>query len=205
MYQALHATSVTMQHYLTSQIAADNFLYSLTSPFRIRSMSVVLNTPKEMDENTQEGVSLWLYRVVRDEERLNDPPRRIAPNLVLPTPLPLRLHYLITPLTSRDNAGDPETEQYLLGKIMQAFYSHPVLKGADLQQEFAGTSAELHVRLETLSIDEIGQIWQALAGPYLLSVSYEVAVVNIDPALQPTLVSPVQELLPRIGVIEAST
>jgi hypothetical protein len=49
--------------------------------------------------------------------------------------LPLRLHYLVTPLTSRDNAGDPETEQYLLGKIMQAFYSHPILGGADLQQE----------------------------------------------------------------------
>jgi Pvc16 N-terminal domain len=205
MYQALHATSVTLQQYLTAQIKADNFLYAPTSPFRARSMAVVLNTPKEMDENTQEGVSLWLYRIVRDEDRLNDPPRRIAPNLVQPTPLPLRLHYLVTPLTSRDNAGDPETEQYLLGKIMQAFYSHPILGGSDLQQEFAGTSVQLHVRLETLSIDEIGQIWQALEGPYLLSVSYEVAVVDVDAALQPILVAPVHEFEPRVGLIEVTS
>ena len=105
MYQALHATSATLQQYLTAQIKADTFLYAPTSPFRARSMAVVLNTPKEMDDNHQEGVSLWLYRIVRDEDRLNDPPRRIAPNLVQPTPLPLRLHYLVTPLTSRDNAA----------------------------------------------------------------------------------------------------
>ena len=204
MYQALHATSATLQQYLTAQIKADTFLYAPTSPFRARSMAVVLNTPKEMDDNHQEGVSLWLYRIVRDEDRLNDPPRRIAPNLVQPTPLPLRLHYLVTPLTSRDNAGDPETEQYLLGKIMQAFYSHPVLRGADLQQEFVGTPTQLHVCLETLSVDEISQIWQALDGPYLLGVSYEVAVVDIDAALQPMVVAPVQEFVPRVGLVESA-
>jgi hypothetical protein len=56
-----------------------------------------------------------------------------------------------------------------------------------------------------LSIDEIGQIWQALEGPYLLSVSYEVAVVDVDAALQPVLVAPVQEFMPRVGLIESTT
>jgi hypothetical protein len=198
----LHATSATLQQYLTQQITADNFLYAPGAPFRARSMAVVLNTPKEMDENTQEGISLWLYRIVRDEERLNDPPIRLGPDLVQPTPLPLRLHYLVTALTSRDNAGDPVIEQYLLGKSMQAFYSHPILHGADLQQEFRGTAVQLHIRLESLSVDEIGQIWQALEGPYLLSVSYEVSVVNIASAIQPSLVAPVQSVVPRYGLIE---
>jgi hypothetical protein len=205
MYQALHATSVTLQQFLTDQIRSDNFLYAPGSPFRMRSMAVVLNTPKEMDENSQEGVSLWLYRIVRDDERLNDPPRRISPTLTQPTPLPLRLHYLVTPLTSRDNAGDPETEQYLLGKIMQAFYTHPVMSGSDLQQEFSGTPIRLHVRLETLGIEDLGQIWQALEGPFLLGVSYEVAVVYIASAEQPEPVVPVQELLTRTGLIEETT
>ena len=46
-----------------------------------------------------EGLSLWLYRVLRDDMRLNDPPERLAPTLFRAPPLPLRLHYLITPVT----------------------------------------------------------------------------------------------------------
>jgi hypothetical protein len=201
MYQALHATSLTLQQFVLGQITADTFLAGPTAPFTTRGMMVSLQTPSEMSEAGREGLSLWLYRVVRDELRLNDAPRRLTAMTAMPVPLPVRLHYLVTPITSRQNLGDPDTEQYLLGKVMQCFYSHPVMSGADLQGELVGTDAQLHVRLESLDLDEITRVWDALDGSYQLSVSYEVALVEIAAALEPESRSPVLEVLAEIGSV----
>jgi len=201
MYQALNATSKTLRDHLRTQILADTFLNAPTSPWNARSMQVTLNTPSEMVDNSQEGLSLWLYRVVRDPERLNDPPVRLSANTLKPPPLPLRLHYLITPITSRDNAGDPETEQYVLGKVLQILHSKSTLRGADLRGEFVGSDVELRVRLETLNIDEITRIWDSLEGSYQLCVSYEVSIVNVDTALEAQTFTPVEVVLPEFGLI----
>jgi Pvc16 N-terminal domain len=201
MYQALNATSKTLSDYLRTQILADPFLNGPGSPWHMRSMQVTLNTPAEMVDNPQEGLSLWLYRIVRDPERLNDPPSRAAVGALRPPPLPLRLHYMITPITSRDNLGDPETEQYVLGKVMQILHSKPVLRGTDLRGEFVGSDVELTVRLEALNLDEIARVWDALEGSYQLCVSYEVSVVNIDSALEAQPFAPVEVVVPEIGLI----
>ncbi len=204
MYQALHGTSRTLADFLENEIKADPFLFGpgVGHPFRERGMHVLLNTPAEMADpnNLKEGISLWLYRVVRDEQRLNDPPARISATQLRPPPLPLRLHYLVTPITSGANDGDPDTEQYLLGKVLQLFHSKSQFRGADLQAELAASSAELFVRLETLSMDEITRVWDALEGSYQLSVSYEVSLVNIDAALEPQNVTPVLVALPEFGL-----
>jgi hypothetical protein len=167
-------------------------------------MVVTLNTPKEMTRNDSEGLSVWLYRIVRDDERLNAPPERISPNLVRRPPLPLRLYYLITPITRVQLQIGPETEQALLGKVLQTFHDHPTLRGTDLQGDFTGTEIELNARLETLSLEEITRVWDALEGSYQLSVSYEVSVVNIESATEAERVSPVLAVLPEYGVIVSS-
>jgi uncharacterized protein DUF4255 len=206
MFQALHATSETLRDFLQTSIDADPFFGTVGHPWRDRSMHVRLQTPAEMvGNNNDEGVSFWLYRLVRDEERLNDPSRRISPTLLRPPPLPLRLHYLVTPLTNRQNQGDPETEQYVLGKILQLFYSRPLFRGSDLRAQFAGTGAQLHVRLETLSLDEITRVWEGLNGSYQLSVSYEVSLVDIDAALEPESFTPVLVALPEYGLASLVT
>lgn len=205
MYQAVHAISSSLKQFLEAEIKADTFLFAPTAPFRVRGMIVSLNTPKEMQDNGKEGVSLWLYRVVRDEQRLNDPPVRISATQYSPAPLPLRLYYLVTPLTTRTNLGDPDTEQYLLGKVLQSLHSHPVLRGADLRGELVGADAEVHMRLETLGLDEMSRIWEALEGSYQLSVSYEVGLVKIDSALEPQSRVPVQQVLAEVGQIASAT
>lgn len=201
MYQALNATSTTLVDYLQTSIDADPFFGSAGHPWRDRNMHVRLQAPAEMlDNNGDEGVSFWLYRVVRDEERLNDPARRISPTELRPTPLPLRLHYLVTPFTNRQHAGDPDTEQYALGKILQLFHSKPMFRGADLRGQLAGTGAELFIRLETLTLDDISRVWEGLNGSYQLCVSYEVSFVDIEAALEPQQVSPVLVSLPEVGL-----
>jgi hypothetical protein len=205
MYQALHATSLTLQQFATAQIKADTFLSGAAAPFTVRGMAVSLQTPREMQEAGKEGVSLWLYRVVRDDQRLNDPARRATPTTFAHQPLPMRLHYLATPITTRENLGDPDTEQYLLGKLLQTFHTTPMLRGADLRGELQGTDAELSVRLESLGLDEISRVWEALEGSYQLSVSYEVTLVDIDSARQPEKGSPVLQVLAETGAIVGLT
>jgi hypothetical protein len=197
MYTALRATSQTIRTFLEARLQADPLLSSF---FGGGGMLVTLNTPQEMSEKPAEGLSVWLYRVMRDENRLNDPPVRVSPTELKPPPLPLRLHYLVTPVTS-ERFGDPETEQIILGKVLQVFYSHPILRGVDLQAEFSGTEVELRIRLEPMSLEEITRVWDALEGSYQLSVSYEVSVVNIIPELEPERVSPVEIALPEYGLI----
>lgn len=195
MYTALRASSRTVAKFLEARFQADPLL----SGFFGGGMVVSLATPQEMNEKPAEGLSVWLYRIIRDDQRLNDPPVRISPTELRPPPLPVRLHYLITPVTN-EQTGDPETEQLILGKVLQLFHSHPVLAGADLQAEFAGTEVELRVRLEPLMLEEITRVWEALDGSYQLSVSYEVSVVNIMPELEPEQVSPVTISMPEHGL-----
>jgi hypothetical protein len=150
-----------------------------------------------MTEANVQGLSVWMYRVVRDEDRLNAPQRRISLDRSLPPPLPLRVHYLMTPVSSDTTLDGRKNEQVILGKVLQAFNDHPALRGTDLQEDFVGTDTVLNVRLEPLSLQEIYDIWDALEGSYRLSVSYEVSVINIDPAVEPTPVSPVTVVLPE--------
>ncbi len=166
-------------------------------------MVVSLATPQEMNEKPAEGLSVWLYRIIRDEQRLNDPPLRISAGELQPPPLPVRLHYLITPVTNQQT-GDPETEQLILGKVLQLFHSQSVLRGAELQAELSGTETELRVRLESQSLEEITRVWEALEGSYQLSVSYEVSVVNIMPESEPEQISPVLISMPEHGLIVSS-
>src|SRR5574341_483971 len=106
MYQALFATSETIRKYITDHIAA------LATGFQ-----VYLNTPQEIRVSKGQGISVWLYRVVRDAERLNDPPERLGWSQLRTPPLPLKLHYLITPVTGTELSplGSPQDEQRLLG------------------------------------------------------------------------------------------
>jgi hypothetical protein len=143
-------------------------------------MVTSLHTPQEMAQQSLQGLSVWLYRVVRDETRLNDAPivrpRRGGLVELLQPPLPLRLHYLMTPLS--DN--NPDTEQRVLGRVLQLLHSQPELSGAVLRGDLAGTDLQVRVRLEALPLDEIARVWEALEGSYQLSVSYEVTLANID-------------------------
>lgn len=190
MYQALNATSETLKEYLEKWLDMGG---------NLGVFQVTFDTPHEMNERNQEGVSLWLYRVIRDDQRLNDPPERLSSTEWQSPPLPLRLHYLVTPITK-----DTGTEQLILGKVLQAFHTHPTFRGIDLRQGFEGTNLEFTVRLEPMSLEEITRVWEALEGSYQLSVSYEVGPIRIATAAEPERITPVTVTLPEYGLIVPS-
>ena len=201
MYTALRATSQTLAEYLRQRLESDSNLATFFDSALGGTMVVSLNTPQEMTENDAQGLSVWLYRVVRDEQRLNLPPERLDQNHLRRTPLPVRLHYLITPIAKSNTGANPETEQAILGKVLQAFHDYPKLRGTHLQDDLEGTTVELNIRLEPMSLEEVTRVWDALDRSYQLSVSYEVSVVHIQSEREADDVAPVEVVLPEYGLI----
>jgi hypothetical protein len=179
MSSALVAASQTLQAVLRARLQEDPILRPLFDP--IGSSVVSLASPDGMVQLQQTGVSIWLYRLARDEQRLNQPPRRLPPEFLRHVPLPMRLHYLVTPMM-RGAMGDPapETDQQVLGLILRAFHDRPLIAGADLAGALAGTDGELAVRLESADIEEIARIWDTLDEPYRTSLCYEVGLVEVE-------------------------
>src|SRR6185312_12211414 len=200
MYTALLASSQTLANFLQAQFEKDPNLQTLFDSGMGGLMTVSLRNPEEMAEKNDQGLSLWLYRITRDEDRLNDPPIRITPSLFHEPPLPLRLHYLCTPIVEAATANNAEIEQRILGKVLQTFYGHPRFRGSDLAGDFSGTNAELRSRIEPMSLEDSTRIWNALEQPYQLSVSYEVTLANIDSEVFESNM-PVMQVEPDYAVI----
>jgi hypothetical protein len=144
---------------------------------QLTGVPVHLLSPKEMREsqNQKTGVSLWLYRIARNPDLLNAPPRRISATEVSHYPMPLDLHFLVTPLMQK-----PEDEQTLLGRVVQLFNDSAILRGAVLQGALAGSGQEFRLMLETLTLEELTRVWGALMESYQLSLSYMVQLVMVD-------------------------
>lgn len=199
MSAALLAASQTLQSVLLARFQEDPVLRPLFPP--IGASVVSLASPDGMVQLQETGVSVWLYRLARDEQRLNQPPRRLPPNLTRSVPLPLRLHYLLTPMM-RGTGGDPapETDQQVIGTILRIFHDRPLLAGADLAGALAGTAGELAVRLESADIEQIARIWDTLDEPYRTSLCYEVGLVEVESARPDSVGPPVMASLPGLGL-----
>jgi hypothetical protein len=173
-YTVISAVSSTIQGILKQNITA-------SSDPALHGVDIYLLSPKEMqDAGNSLGISLWLYKVTRMSEMLNEPPQRISPNQIQRTPLPVLLFYLITPFSP-----DPGTRHILLGRVLQVLYDHAILRGSDLQGVLEGTTEQLRVNLEALSLEELSLVWEALSEPYQLSVTYLVQVALIDSEFAP--------------------
>src|SRR3954452_20109872 len=179
-YNVIGAASSTIQDLLNRNI---------TLPLGpLHNVAIHLQSPPEVKELGLTGVSVWLYKVSRMSEMLNMPPERISSTQLNRTPLPLQLYYLVTPLMD-----DPIARHTVLGRILQVFNDFSILRGTDLRGVLAGTSEQLRVNLEALTIEELSLIWEALAEPYQLSITYLVQVVKIDSDRESLRYSPVLE------------
>lgn len=205
MMSAIRDCSLSLLGFVEQSLRDDPFLSPYFDPTdpnlnAIGTMIVTLDTPQEMEDDEEEGVSLWLYLVQRDEQTLNRPLRRIGLDQLERQPLPLRLHYLVTPIVDGEARADAsELEQLVLGKILQVFHDDASLAGARLRGMLAGSGLEFFVRLEPLSLEEITRVWDALDKPYQLCLSYEVSVVPIASAIEAAHIVPVDLVTTEIG------
>lgn len=201
MNTAIRAASETLRFVLEEAMAADPILQVM---FAGAGASIVsLANPDEMNTAGETGISVWLYRIVRDEQRLNAPPERVAPDRIRPTPLPVRLHYLISPVIGADGAGAPiETRHHILGAVLQTFHERPLVSGVLLAGDFAGTSVEIATRLESPDFESLARLWDSLDSGYQLSLGYEVGIVSIASNAPDGIGPPVTIALPEYGIAD---
>jgi len=200
MFTHIRAASLTLKAVLERSFRADQDLAQLFDPMQGGAV-VSLATPDGMEAAGEVGLSMWLYRLVRDDQTLNQLPRRPAPNRIRRHPLPVRVHYLMTPIvTGNANTPAPETEQLVIGRVLQTFNDEPLISGGDLAGSYQGTEVELVVRLETLTLEEITRVWDSLERSYQLCISYEVGIVSIDSGLEAIVGPPVMIALPEYAI-----
>lgn len=139
-------------------------------------------SPKEIitEPGNINKVLLYLYQITENVFLKNEKNQIIDSNKMLQPPLCLELFYLVTTYSN-----DPLQEKYILGKVMQIFFNNPVLSGSVLKGGLSGSSEEIKIIFNPLSLDDLTKIWGAFQDiPYKLSFSYMVTPVFIDSSVE---------------------
>ncbi|MEV7612598.1 DUF4255 domain-containing protein [Streptomyces sp. NPDC089799] len=145
--------------------------------------TAVARPPHRVSPTGQPGlVNLFLYRTSTAPERRNDPPPGLLPGETGEPPLPLVLHYLLTPFVQGD---DDLVAHRLLGAALQALHTRPLLSRAELAQTAAFSDLSRqpdHIRITWHAVDEkeIYSLWSVFQTPYRLTAAFEVRAVLID-------------------------
>jgi hypothetical protein len=173
-YRVLGAVDETLRTLLWSQMQFDSEISSIvTSEQQISfepPFKLVIDT-----EPLEDGLSMFLYRIVEDADMKNRPLLRTNGNHQRYPPLALSLFYLITPLTNTT-----DNDHRLLSKAMHILYDNAIIRGSQLQGVLTDTAEELRVILNPMSLEDMTKLWSAFMRSLRLSVSYEVKVVFID-------------------------
>ncbi len=176
-YKVLAEVGQSLVNVLWQQIQADSDLSAL-----INNISLIsLESPAEHQENTSDPalLSVYLYRITEDPYMKNRPAVEGTGGKVRKPPMALDLYYLITPLLKA-----PRDQQIVLGKILQVLYDNPTLEGPDLDGSLATAGEPIRVVFNTVPLQEVSWVWQALETPYRLSVTYTVRVTLLDSTME---------------------
>ncbi len=147
------------------------------------------NFTKPMDE----GISLFLYRVTTSMVRRNLPGRVDAQGRRSRRPLPLDLHFLLTPW-----ARSAAQQHRLLGWAMRQIEDTPTLTSSFLNH-YGRPETDTFLPGETvtlvfdpLSIQDLLNIWEIGKPNIQVSVTYVARLVTIESALFEEEAAPVQ-------------
>ncbi len=181
--------------------AAMNSASGVTLDFTDELSNIVLAPPQDTF-GSGTLLSLYLYHVeinhsTRNQQMLSQ--RGSADSLRLP-PLPLKLHYLATPVDDSE-----ETNQLIIGRLLQLVYDNPSIGTIDntpLGNSFGGAANHLRIIPDPLTVEQLSQLWNAFSQPLRLSMSFQVDVVAIDSSLAPKLAPRVVDVLSVSGVKE---
>lgn len=152
-------------------------------------------------------VNLFLYQVAENPCLANQEiPGSGHPGAYGHPPLSLNLHFLLTVFGSTVNGEflDETPAHWLLGSAMRVLHDHGIVteslvsrrepSGVPLLDPLLhGEHERVKLTLWSLGLEDLSNVWTALALPYRLSVAYEVSVVQIESGRPRRYPRPVQE------------
>jgi len=148
-----------------------------------------------------EGISLYLYRVAVSTARRNLPAKTLPDGRRHRPPLPLDLHFLLTPW-----AKTATKQHRLLGWAMRALEDTPILPASLLnhygpEPDTFAPDETVDVVNEPISLQDIFNIWEIAKHNVQVSVGYIARVVPIDSLDVETDGPPVQTRVFDIGKV----
>lgn len=124
-------------------------------------------------------LGLFLYSISENENRRTDMIETGKGSQQYP-PMSLDLHYLLTAYSSADIHSRMLDEHRIIGKVLQLFYDHSVIRGSDLQGTLAESNEELRIVFEKVSAEMMANMWNFHEVPYRTSVIFRVGPVWIE-------------------------
>jgi hypothetical protein len=158
-------------------------------------VKVVAKPPHEVQTDVDQlQFNLFLYRTEVAAGLRNEDPLDLTPGESANPPLPLVLHYLMTPYVQ---SGKDLDAHRLLGLAARAFNEHAVLGRTELTDS-SGAFSDVATQLDRIRItwvalaeSDIYSLWSAFQTPYRLSAALEVRPVLIDGTQPPNAPLPV--------------
>ncbi len=183
-YPVINYVGNILKQILTDYLSADQTMIDLNVTWG--PSDIVLQPPDHQAGGTSHKLSIYLYSI-RENPFLKNRQREArngSADILEHPPLSLDFFYLITP-----DSGDYETDNLILGKVMQVFHDHAVLSGSVLTgTSLEGTDAQLRVVMHTPSMEETFQLWQSFPDkPFRLSLCYQVTPIFIDSLRETTV------------------
>jgi hypothetical protein len=171
---AIHSVGYSLAGFLRQLYRTTDLRERHPCNFRLISSGEIAES-STIETETSATLTLYLYRVTRNEHLRNQPRTPDGPRL--PLTLSVDLHYLMTVWTESAMA-----EHNILTWAMSQLDQHPSFSGTLLSAEAGWQPNDaIQVVPEELSIEDLMRIWDALEPPYRLSVSYTARVIRIDP------------------------
>jgi len=127
---------------------------------------------------TANHLHVCLY-AVEEHDHLRNAPLVESPAGWVRPPLALRLRYVVTYVSTLH-----AEVQARLARVLQVFYSTPVLGPDDLPPELAALVQRITIRLETPTDEQRNQIWTAFGRGMRLALYYLVDVAPVPPIEQ---------------------
>lgn len=138
--------------------------------------SVVLDSPVDIEPNSNTRLSVFLYQVVENNYLKNIEPEYVGRDRMQYPPLLVDLYYLFTPY-----AKNRETELIIIEKLLQVFHDNAVLKKELLKGSLKRSgNDEIRIVPNNVSFEEINKLWERFPNKaFKLSVSCILTPVRI--------------------------
>lgn len=137
---------------------------------------ISLASPAEIQQDATPRLGLFLYQVIENSFLKNCRPQAVSATRLREAPLAVDVFFLLTAY-----AQAREIEHQILGRAVQIFNDHPILRGSFLRGTLAGSDEEVRIAFHALSIDDTNKLWNMFGNrPYKLSVAYHVSLALID-------------------------
>jgi len=127
-------------------------------------------------------VNLFLYKLEQNIflKNMDWQVSRSDSSQLVPPPLSLNLHYLMTAYAQNDFQSGNTTAHEILGEAMRVFHELPTIPDLYLVAGLSDAREQLQIAQKQIDLDELSKVWATFSEPYRLSVLYEVSVVQLD-------------------------